>query len=688
MLHAARGLCRLSPSEPSNILTIGGPTSMFLPVLLYAAGAMFALAFGRRALGLWGGHLAAALGGLTGFIIALRCLLGWNVERVGLGAPVPFATLAFRLDGLSAFFLLIISLVAVAAALYAPGYIADGHGSARGLGVALNGFLAAMVLVVLADSVLAFMLAWELMSLVSFFLVVEDHHQAEARQAGFVYLVMTHTAGAFLLCAFLLLSAQAGSLEFDALRAAAPSLPAPFRDLVFLAALVGFGTKAGIIPLHVWLPRAHPAAPSYASALMSGVMLKMGVYGLLRVAWELAGPGPAWWGGLLLALGATSAVLGVLSALVEHDLKRLLAYHSVENVGIVFLGIGAGLLLAALGQPGAAAFALAAGLFHALNHAAFKGLLFLSAGAVLQAVHTRDLENMGGLIHRMPWTAAAFLLGAAAISALPPLNGFASEWLTLQALLLLGQQAAPIAVGGAVAAGLLALTSGLALFCFVKAFGVAFLGTGRRPAADAAYEVGIPMRAGMLILALACVALGLFPSAVLRLLDPVTTALVGAGIPPPGALTLAAPSRDGALFSPIPVLLALVALGGLALVLGRLRGGPVGTRVAPTWVCGVALEPRMQYSAAAFSKPIRIIFRFLLRPYRKVELEHVTSPHFVSGVRFEAGQQPVYEPRLYHQAVGLLLRGAHGVRVLQNGSLRLYLTYMFATLVVALLVAR
>ncbi|MFN8637806.1 MAG: hydrogenase 4 subunit B [Chloroflexota bacterium] len=666
----------------------GSPTLLILALALYGVGAALALAFGRRAAGLWGGHLAAALAGVAGVVGALTCLLDATVDRLVVAAPLPFATLTFRLDPLAAFFALLISGAGIAAALYAPGYIAAGHGSARGLGVALNAFLASMLLVVLADSVLAFMLAWELMSLVSFFLVVEDHHQAESRQAGFVYLVMTHVGGAFLLGAFLLMASQAGRLDFDALRSAAPTLAPAVRDATFLAALVGFATKAGLIPLHVWLPRAHPAAPSYASALMSGVMIKTAVYGLLRVGWELAGPGPAWWGGLILALGIVSAVLGVLYALVEHDLKRLLAFSSVENIGIVFVGVGAGLLLAALGQPALAAFALAAGLLHALNHAAFKGLLFLGAGAVLQAVHTRNLERMGGLIHRMPWTAALFLVGAAAIAGVPPLNGFSSEWMTLQALFLFGGQAPVVAVGGAVAAGLLALTSGLALFCFVKAFGVAFLGVGRSPAADHAAEVGLPMLAGMLVLALACVGLGLFPSAVLRLLDPVTAGLVGAVVPAPGPLTLSAPAATGALYGPVPVLLLLGALGLLAWALGRVLGGPVGVRIAPPWVCGVALEPQMQYSAAALAKPVRIIFSALLRPYRQVEREYAASPHHVSGVRFEAGLEPVYEQYLYQRAISLLLVGAHVVRVLQNGSLRLYLTYMFATLVVALLLAR
>jgi hydrogenase-4 component B len=669
-------------------MTVDASLVILISLVLYAIGAILALTFGRRVAGLWAGHLATALAGLVGIGGSLACLLSGTVDRLSVGAPVPFATLAFRLDPLAAFFALLISGVGLAAALYAPGYIAAGHGSARGLGVTLNLFLASMVLVVLADSVLAFMLAWELMSLVSFFLVIEDHHQAESRRAGFVYLVMTHVGGAFLLGAFLLLAAHGGSLSFDALRAVAPALPPAVRDIAFLAALVGFGTKAGLIPLHVWLPRAHPAAPSYASALMSGVMIKMAVYGLLRVGWELAGPGQPWWGGLILALWIVSAVLGVLYALVEHDLKRLLAFSSVENIGIVCVGVGAGLLLASLGHPTLAAFALAAGLLHALNHAAFKGLLFLGAGAVLQAVQTRNLERMGGLIHRMPWTAALFLIGAAAISAVPPLNGFSSEWMTLQALLLLGGQPAPVAIGGAVVAGLLALAGGLALFCFVKAFGVAFLGAGRSTAADQAQEVGLPMRAGMLVLAVACIGLGIFPSVALRLLDPVTAGLVGVAVPTPATLALASPAPNGAVYGPLPLLLVLAALGGLAWLLGRLIGGPVGVRVVPPWVCGGVLEPQMQYSAAALAKPVRIIFSALLRPYRQIEREHAASPHHVSGVRFEAGLEPVYEQHLYQRVIGLLLRGAHVVRVLQNGSLRVYLTYMFATLVVALLLAR
>jgi len=657
------------------------------PVAIYLLGSLLALAVpkdrGRLS------HGTALAGSLLGTALALRALLEGTPGRVASFSVAPFATLSLRLDPLSAFFLLVISLIGIAASLYAVGYLGSEHGSLAGMGAAYNSFLASMVLVVMADSVFAFLFAWEAMSLVSFFLVIHHHQQKEVRRAGYIYLVMTHVSTAFLLAGFLVLFAAAGSMDFGDLRLAAARLPALSRDVVFLMALVAFGTKAGVIPLHVWLPRAHPAAPSHVSALMSGVMIKVAIYGLLRVGWELAGPGPAWWGALILTLGAVSAVLGVLYALMEHDLKRLLAYHSVENIGIILMGLGAAFLLAALGQPVAAALALLAGLYHVLNHAVFKALLFLGAGAVQQATHTRDLEALGGLIHRMPWTAATFLVGAAAISALPPLNGFVSEWLTFQSLLALTTLGFTAGIGGVAAAGLLALTGGLAAFCFVKAFGITFLGMPRSEKAAAAREVALSMRMGMAFLAALCVVLGLFPTSVARLLAPVTVGLVGVVARPTLSLApLPVPAQGGAL-APLALAGLLAALFGLALLLGRSIGGPRRSRVAPPWGCGIQLEPSMQYSAAALAKPIRIIFRTLLRPHREIERQHdAEAAYFVSGVRYEAGIHPVYEHFLYAPAVRTLLALAQRIRALQNGSLRSYLGYLCATLVVVLLLTR
>ena len=662
------------------------PHLFLAPVAIYLLGSLLALldptARGRLS------HGAALIGSLAGTALTLQALLEGTTKQLASFPIAPYATVILRLDPLAAYFVLVISLVGVAASLYALGYLDAEHGSLAAQGAAYNGFLASMVLVVLADSVFTFLFAWEAMSLVSFFLVIHHHRQDEVRRAGYIYLVMTHVSTAFLLVGYLVLFAATGSLDFAGLRAAAPALPPLSRDLVFLMALVAFGTKAGVIPLHVWLPRAHPAAPSHVSALMSGVMIKMAIYGLLRIGWDLIGPGPAWWGALVLTLGAVSAVLGVLYALMEHDLKRLLAYHSVENIGIILMGLGAAFLLASLGQPVAAALALLAGLYHVLNHAVFKALLFLGAGAVQQAARTRDLEALGGLIHRMPWTAATFLVGAAAISALPPLNGFVSEWLTFQSLLALSAASPVLGFGSVVAAGLLALTGGLAAFCFVKAFGISFLGMPRSEKAAAAREVGLSMRLGMGFLTLLCFALGLLPTFVARLIAPVTVGLAGVAAQPSLGLTPLPLSTRGSL-APLALVALLAALFGLALLLGRLMGGPGRSRVAAPWCCGIHLEPSMQYSATALAKPIRIIFRGLVRPYREVERQHQPgAAYFVSGVRYEAGIRPVYEHYLYAPAVRTLLSLAQQIRALQNGSLRTYLAYISATLVVVLLLTR
>jgi len=381
--------------------------------------------------------------------------------------------------------------------------------------------------------------------------------------------------------------------------------------------------------------------------------------------------------------------VGVLYALMEHDLKRLLAYHSVENVGIILMGFGAAFLLASLGQPVAAALALLAGLYHVLNHAVFKGLLFLGAGAVQQAAQTRDLEKLGGLIHRMPWTAATFLVGAAAISALPPLNGFVSEWLTYQSLLSLSAAGPAAGIGAAIAAGLLALTGGLAAFCFVKAFGIAFLGMPRSENAEKAREVAPPMLLAMAFLALLCFVLGLLPTLVVRLLDPVTLALVGASPQPSlGLAPLSVPVRTGSL-APLALFGLLAALAGLGLILARAMGGPGRSRIAQPWSCGIDLEPSMQYSATALAKPVRIIFSWIVRPHREVELVHEPeTPYFVSAVHYDASVHPVYEHFLYAPAVRSLLALAQQIRTLQNGSLRTYLAYLCATLVFVLLLTR
>jgi hydrogenase-4 component B len=671
------------------LLAVGVPAWLVL-----AAGAA-AVCAGRPALARWLGYGGAALGGAGGLWLASWVLLGGGDGRVSLTAPTPFLAIGLRVDALAAVFVLLLSAAVFAVSLAALGYGRryDHHGGAR-LAALYDLFVATMLLVLLADGVFAFLLFWELMSLLGYLLVVHEHERAEVRRAGFVYLVMAHLGTGFIVAGLLLLVAgtPGAPLDFGALAAAGPTLPAPSRDAVFLACLVGFGAKAGCVPLHVWLPRAHPVAPGHVSALMSGVMLKTALYGLTRLAFDVLGGGPAWWGWLVLGLGLLSALLGILYALTEHDLKRLLAYSSIENVGIVLLGFGAALVLSARGAGAGAALALTAALLHALNHALFKSLLFVGAGAIDQAIGTRDLNRLGGLVRRMPQTSVLFLVGALAISALPPLNGFASEWLMFQALLLLaadGTSAAGALAGLAAAAGL-ALTAGLAAACFVKAFGIGFLGLPRSPAADGAREAPAATRAGMTLLAAGCAALGLLPGAAAGLLAPGAAAALG-GAPAaatmlaPAALTLGAPG--GASAVPTTVLGLIVAASAVFWLLLRLLG-PVPVRRGPVWVCGFALEPRMQYTSTAFAEPVRLFFRVVLRPTRAIYPEWSLAPYFARRLTTRGTTPRLIEHHLYTPAARVLLRLANELRVIQSGSLRTYLLYVFATLLVLLLVTR
>ncbi|HLZ34195.1 MAG TPA: proton-conducting transporter membrane subunit, partial [Nitrospira sp.] len=452
-------------------------------------------------------------------------------------------------------------------------------------------------------------------------------------------------------------------------------------------------TKAGIVPLHVWLPYAHPAAPSHVSALMSGVMIKTAIYGLLRVSFDfLDGQFPWWWGFSVLVVGAVSALLGVMYALMEHDLKSLLAYHSVENIGIILLGIGAGMIFHSYGLKELAALGLIAGLYHTINHAMFKALLFLGAGSLLYATHTRNMEEYGGLLRRMPWTGACFLIGAVSIAALPPTNGFVSEWLVFQSLFL-SYQAPSLLVKLMLplAAAMLALTGVLALACFAKAFGISFLALPRSPHAKHAEEVPWSMRVGMGFLAALCVVLGLAPMAVIPLLDRVTASMAGASIADK-MLAL-----DGWALTPVnvefsslstPVLafvLAGTAAAGLALV--ALFGGLRANRYYKTWGCGLNLSPRMEYTATGFVQPIKRVFSTIYQPTVKLETEFLEeSRYFAKRRRFEFHIEPMFQKYLYDPLVRFMSGLADRLRIVQAGSLHLYLAYMFVTLVLLLLV--
>jgi len=670
---------------------------LFLILVGYAAGVLLPLCFpARPRIQNLIAHGLAAVATMGGIYLGMVGLLAPDPLAMSVSSTLPLLTFAVRLDALSSFFLLMISLVGLAASIYAVGYVTEWYGriSIGLLGSLYNAFLLSMTLVVLADNGFFFLIAWELMSLFSYFLVVTEHEKSDVRYAGLFYLIMTHIGTAFIILTFLLLFQGSGSFSFDAFRDPGHPLPDNMRTMAFVLALIGFGTKAGIVPLHVWLPYAHPAAPSHISALMSGVMIKTAIYALLRVYFDFfGGHFPWWWGFVVLVIGAVSALLGVMYALMEHDLKSLLAYHSVENIGIILLGIGAGMIFHSYDLDELAALGLIAGLYHTINHAVFKALLFFGAGSLLYATHTRNMEEYGGLLRRMPWTGGCFLIGAVSIAALPPTNGFVSEWLVFQSLFLSYQMPSLLMKFMLpLAAAMLALTGVLALTCFAKAFGISFLALPRSSHARHAEEVPWPMRVGMGVLSAVCIALGLAPMLVIPFLDHVSTSLIGRSIADK-MLAL-----DGWALAPVnvefsslssPVLgFLLVATAALGLALVVCYGGTSPRRYSKTWACGLNLTSRMEYSATGFVQPIKRVFSTIYQPTVKLETEFLEeSRYFAKRRRFEFHIEPLFQTYFYDPLIAFVSGLADRMRIVQAGSLHLYLAYIFVTLVVLLMVA-
>jgi hydrogenase-4 component B len=664
-------------------------TISMMMILGYLAGALSALLL-RGRLSRWCIAAGTLTGAVAGIVVALQGMISQAAAEFMVPAAEPLLRMTFTLDPLGAFFLLLIGVAAIASAVYGIGYTADAQ-SPRLLGFMLNLFLLSMSLVVMASNVLAFLVFWEGMSLASYFLVISESQSPETLSAGVWYAGMAHAGFASIALALLLAAGGTPGMLFAEIR---PAILSPaLKNLVFVLALLGFGSKAGLVPLHVWLPKAHPAAPSHISALMSGVMVKLGIYGILRVSLDLLGGGPAWWGGLILMLGAGSALLGVLYALMEHDLKRLLAYHTVENVGLIAMGVGLALIFRSHGLAEVAALALVAALFHTLNHGIFKGLLFMGAGAVLHATGTRNMEEMGGLIRHMPVTSVCFLIGAAAISGLPPLNGFASEWMLFQSLMAgtnIPQSlfAALMAVG----VGILALTAGLAAACFVKAFGISFLAIPRSHKAENAHEVPGTMRTGMLFLAAACVLLG-----VLANWTAIFIARATAGIPgiaaggvrfSLGAL-MTVPGQSSRV-SPILMALLLLVAAGLVPIAFRLFRVNPKLRFADSWGCGrVNQSPRMEYTGTAFAEPLRRIFSALYRPTKDVTIDfHPESKYFVQSIQYRSEVRSWFEELLYEPLSRGVERLGDAGRRIQSGSIHLYIGYIFLALLTLLLLSR
>ena len=647
-------------------------------------GAAGALALRRLA---FVSHVLFPLGGAVGVLLAALALAALFVPPQVAVLAIGLPTLPFhlRLDALSAFFLLVIGATAAGVSVFAAGYFRHGEGTPPGLMcLQYHLFLASMAGVVLADDAYAFMVMWETMALSSFFLVTSNHRVAEIRRAGYLYLLVAHVGAIGILLCFGVLQANTGDYSFANMRA--QSLSPLWASIAFALALFGFGAKAGLLPLHIWLPEAHPAAPSPVSALMSAVMLKTAIYGLLRVLFDLLSAQQWWWGVAMLALGLLTALFGVVFAAVQTDMKRLLAYSSIENIGLIATGIGLALLFSAYAMKPLAALALTASLIHVASHALFKSLLFLGTGCVLHATGERSLGRLGGLMRAMPWVAWVTLAGALASAGLPPTSGFVSEWLLLQSFLFTPGLPDPfLNMLIPVVAALIALVTALAGYTMVKFFGVIFLGQPREPALLKAHDANAWQRAGMAWLLAGSVLLGLLPIQFIQWVDPVTRTLVGAGLGPTVAQhgwLLAPTAIERASYGPVFFLLGVAACFGLAFVLvRRLYHGRI--RRAPPWDCGFPWQgARMQDTAEGFGQPIRQIFEPFFRMQRELPAPSDAAP------RYHVTVEDHFWHLLYRPIADAAARVARLVGLLQQGRIAVYLLFSFVTLIALLLVVR
>jgi hydrogenase-4 component B len=664
-------------------VSFGFNSPLTLCLLLLAAWGLVGLIGLARPLSIaFVGRTLFPLGALIGAALALVAAagLGGPAEHLVLPIGLPNLPVHLRLDGLSCVFLLLLGATSAGISIFAAGYFRRGEGTAPGLlCLQYHLFLASMGFVLLADDAYAFMLAWETMALSSYFLVTTQHRIAEIRRAGFLYLLMAHLGAIAILLCFGVLQGGSWRFTFDAMRSA--HLVPGWATAAFCLALVGFGAKAGLVPLHVWLPEAHPAAPSPVSALMSGVMLKTALYGMIRVSFDLMGQ-PLWWWGLVpLALGLFSALYGVVFAAAQTDMKRLLAYSSIENIGILFTGLGLAIVFAGVGMHAASALTLIAVVYHAMNHAFMKSLLFLGTGAVLHATGERNLGHLGGLIHRMPWVAWLTLIGVLAIAGLPPLNGFVSEWLLLQSFLFSYKVPHPfINMLLPLGAALLALAAALAGYVMVKFFGVIFLGQPRDTSLNRAHDAGIAERLGLVWLALGCVLLGFFPTTVISQFGLVTQQLNLGGLPAgdaPWWLLVPVPERQSS-YAPLVFFAVIVLVVVLAIVNVRFFYHQ-RVRKGAAWDCGFGgLNSRMQDTAEGFGQPIRHLFQPLFAIVRELPSPFDSEPRYRLEIidRFWRG---LYQP------LGPLVRQvADRVAWLQQGRIATYLLYSFATLLILL----
>lgn len=665
-----------------------------LSVAAYLTGAFASLASWRRPALARRVCCGTALAGATlGGLAAVLSIIQRTPVRWSIPSGIPLFAYSFSYDALAALFNLAFAILTIAVSIYSFGYLKEFEGRRN---IAFFGFLfhillLSLAIVFTAANVFLFLIGWEVMAVVASGLVAFYHEDRESRQAGLLYIIMAHIDSGCLLLGFALLIQASGSTEFASFHGAAVQLSIGRQAAAFVLFFVGFGIKAGVIPFHIWLPAAHPVAPSNISALLSGIVIKAGIYGMARIFLDLLGAVPSWAGLLVLVVGVVSAVLGVLYALMEHDLKRLLAYHSIENIGIILMGLGAALIFRVAGHPLLAGVALIAAMFHTLNHAIFKCLLFLGAGSVLHSTGTRNMEEMGGLIRPMPVTAFCFLIGAVAISGLPPLNGFVSEWLTYQSLLAgYGSTGGLTRILFPLAGSMLALTGALAAACFVKAFAITFLALPRGAESRNVHEAPRTMLIGMGCLTVACVALGVGATWFLPVFGGLTEQLlgqrVGGNLMTGNGWVLSAGIPHGGTVATAIIAIGLLILAGAAALLVRIVGRRFAWQHGPTWDCGLpGLTEQNEYTATAFSKPLRMIFSVLFQPQREINQVFDVSPYYPKEIHFKSEIESTFEKRLYAPLQEFIYRLSSRMRTFQAGSVHAYLAYIFVTLILLLL---
>jgi hydrogenase-4 component B len=662
--------------------------------LMYGAAAAWALAalavmaVGTSRPGIRACCALSGLGGAAALAGGVSCLLSGNSPVVTAGGSVVVGSLQLQATSLAGVFVALLGLVAVATAAFVPRYHDPGRGTGLYLAV-YNLALLASLAVLAAGGVVTFLVAWESMALLCYLLILRHPRRSDVAGGAFWFLALSETGFMLIVAAFVILAAKTNTMQLDLIAARARLVPGAWRDTAYLLALTGFGFKAGLVPLHVWLPEAHPVAPADGSAFLSGLVVKLGVYGIALFAFRLLPAGPAWRGVLTMAVGAVTAAIGILYALNERDIKRFLAFSTIENIGIIITAFGAAMTFWAYGQRLLWAFLLLAGLYHVANHGSYKTLLFLEAGVIEHATGTRDMDRLGGLAHRMPRASVITFVGTLGIAALPPLNGFVSEWLIFEGLFQgfrTGSHLVAILI--VVAAATLGLTGGLAIYAFVRGFGIPFLGMPRTRQAARATEAGQPV-AGPALLAVACAALAVGAPAVLTALARAMRTVTGVVLRPvllPGNLTVIPAHTKFSGFSPTYLtvfLLAVLAVPALIYVAGRPRAGSV---TVPVWDGGlIAFKPRMQYSAMTFSAPTRVTFDALYRPSVSVRRASDDPAGRSGPVHYESQATPVFERYLYRPVVRAFEWLADLIRPIQSGDVNLYLFYVFAAVLVAYL---